>query len=338
MVLSALVLAGSAAYLWLHGQRTATGLTLYGDVDIREMQPAFNASGPITRLLVQEGAAVKHGQLLATLDDTRAAAVLAQARAQMRSEHQVLAKLLAGSRPEEIAQAKASMVALRVIAENDAVTYRRLATLTATGAATIQIRDDARAAVEAAHQQYEAARQAYILAVKGPRVEDIAAARAAWQASVAAVALAQRQFDDTRLLASADGVVENRILEVGDMASPATPVFTIALPSPMWVRAYVPESDLGKISLGMRATVTTDSFPGHLYKGWVGYVSPVAEFTPKAVETPALRTALVYQLRVFVCDTKGGLRLGMPATVLLAAPAAGAAPSPGCGPDDGIRH
>ena len=164
-------------------------------------------------------------------------------------------------------------------------------------------------------QQYEAARQAYILAVEGPRAEDIAAARAAYQAAQGATALAQRQFDDTRLYAPSDGVVEDRILEPGDMASPATPVFTIALPNPLWVRAYAPESELGRVRLGMKASVSADSYPGRTYDGWIGYISPTAEFTPKTVETPELRTALVYQLRVYVCDAHGELRLGMPATV-----------------------
>ena len=83
------------------------------------------------------------------------------------------------------------------------------------------------------------------------------------------------------------------------------------------MRAYVPEKELGKVALGMRATVTTDSFPGRKYRGWVGYLSPAAEFTPKTVESPELRTRLVYQLRVYVCNTSDELRLGMPATVTI---------------------
>jgi HlyD family secretion protein len=110
----ALALAGGT-FAWLRLDRPAASatLTLYGNVDIREIQPAFNASGPITRVVVQEGAVVKRGELLATLDNTRYAAALAQAEGQMRYQEQLLAKLLAGSRPEEVAQAKATMDALR---------------------------------------------------------------------------------------------------------------------------------------------------------------------------------------------------------------------------------
>lgn len=341
IVIAGLVLIAAAGGGWLALRRDTAGpggaLTLYGDVDIREAQPAFNDTGPIATMLVQEGAVVRRGQLLATIDDTRYAAALAQAKAQMQNQKEVLARLLAGSRPEEIAQAKATMDALRATYLNDDATYRRYAVLATTNAATIQQRDDAKAAYDSHRQQYEAAKQTYILAVKGPRAEDIAAARAAWQAAVAAVALAQREYDDTRLYAPADGVVEDRILEPGDMASPSTPVFTIALPSPLWVRAYVPETDLGRIRPGLAATVTTDSYPGRTYHGWIGYIAPTAEFTPKTVETPALRTALVYQLRVYVCDARGELRLGMPATVHIDPDQPPPGARPGCGPADAVR-
>ncbi len=340
-LLVVLILALAAGgYVWLQRQSSDVDstLTLYGNVDIREMQPAFNDNGHVSAILVQEGAVVKSGQLLATLDDARYAAALAQAKAQMQNQKPLLDKLLAGSRPEEIAQAKATMDALQATYLNDGVNYRRYAKLATSNYASIQQRDDAKAAFDAARQQYEAAKQAYTLTVKGPRAEDIAAARAAYEASVAAVALAQREFDDTRLYAAADGIVEDRILEPGDMASPATPVFTIALPSPLWVRAYVPETEVGRIRLGMQATVSTDSYPGRVYHGWIGYLSPTSEFTPKTVETPELRTALVYQLRVYVCDARDELRLGMPATIDINFNQAVATTTPGCGPTDALQQ
>lgn len=101
------------------------------------------------------------------------------------------------------------------------------------------------------------------------------------------------------------------------MASPNRPVVTLALTDPKWVRAYVPEPDLGRINLGMKANVLSDSFPDQKFEGWIGFISPVAEFTPKTVETEDLRTKLVYEVRVFVHDTKDLLRLGMPTTVIV---------------------
>ena len=336
LVVVILLAIGGGVWFTLHRQAADDGqtLTLYGDVDIREAQPAFNASGVVASIAVQEGSRVKRGDLLATLDDRRYAAALDQAKGTRENLRQTLAKLEAGSRPEEIAQAKATMEALEIAARNNEATYTRLDALAATSAATLQRRDDAKAAFEAATKQFEASRQAYGLAVAGPRVEDIAAARAAYQAADAAVALAQRQFDDARRYAPCDGVIEDRILEPGDMASPATPVVTMALPSPLWVRAYAPERALGRLRLGMRARISADGEPDRHYDGWVGYLSPTAEFTPKTVETPELRTALVYQLRVYVCDANAELRLGMPATVTLDLAGPPSPPPPGCVPGD----
>ena len=101
------------------------------------------------------------------------------------------------------------------------------------------------------------------------------------------------------------------------MVSPQKPAFSLAITDPKWVRAYVTETDLGHVHPGMKAVVTVDAFPNRGFDGWVGFISPVAEFTPKTVQTTDLRTSLVYEIRVFVTDPDDDLRLGMPATVHL---------------------
>jgi HlyD family secretion protein len=118
-------------------------------------------------------------------------------------------------------------------------------------------------------------------------------------------------------VAPVDAVVRTRIMEPGEMASAQRPVFSLAITDPKWVRAYVSEPDLGKVHPEMAAFVVVDSFPDRRFDGWVGFISPVAEFTPKAVQTEELRTSLVYEVRVFVKDPSDELRLGMPATVYL---------------------
>ncbi len=317
LVAAVIVVAGLGVGAYQHWRAApdANRLTLYGNVDIREVYAAFYDSGRIDHMLVQEGDAVHKGELIATLEQSRFADALAAANGQAANQQQVLAALLAGSRPEQIAQAKAQMDALEVVYENDAANFSRYATLAPGGAATIQQRDDAQAAYLNAKQNYEAAKQAYILAVKGARAEDIAAAQGAYDAAKANAALAAQEYKDTKLYAPADGIIEERVQEPGDMTSPSAPVYVIALTNPLWVRAYVPESDLGRIRLGMEADISTDSYPGKTYRGWVGYISPTAQFTPKTVETPDLRAQLVYQLRVYACDPQGQLQLGMPATV-----------------------
>ncbi len=341
LVALVIVLAAGAGlatyYYYLRPVPAKRTLTLYGNVDIREVDAAFYDTGRISRLLVQEGDEVRQGELIAQLDDRRFAEALAAAKAQALNQQQVLAALLAGTRPEQIAQVKAQMDALQVIYQEDQANYRRYAALAPGGAATAQQRDDAQAAFLNAKLTYEAARQAYILAAKGPRTEDIAAAKAAYDVARANAAFSAQEYADTKLYAPADGVVEERVQEPGDMTSPATPVYIIALTRPVWVRAYVPENDLGRIKLGMAADITTDSYPGKVYHGWIGYLSPAAQFTPKNVETPDLRAQLVYQLRVYACAPQGELPLGMPATVsidLSGHSSQGAARGPdGCGGD-----
>ena len=319
LILLIIAAAAGVAYraLW-HPRQSDTLLKLYGNVDIREVQLAFNVNERIVKMFVQEGDFVHAGQLLAQLQAVRYADAVRQAEKQVENQKLVLTRLLNGSRPEEILAAQAKMQAAEATFTNAEITFRRTKELTQKELIAKQDFDNAEAALKLARGDFDNAKQEYILAVKGPRSEDIEAARALLGAQEAALALVQRNLHDTRLYAPSDGMIEDRILEPGDMASPGIPVFTLALMDPLWVRTYVPEPDLGKIHLGMRAQITTDSFPGKIYKGWVGYISPAAEFTPKTVETPELRTRLVYQVRVYVCNPENQLRLGMPATVSIA--------------------
>lgn len=144
---------------------------------------------------------------------------------------------------------------------------------------------------------------------------DLVKAKATLASEQAALALARQQLADARLYAPADGVIEDRILEPGDMASPDRPVLTLDLTNPVYARAYLPEPELGRVRPGMRAFIETDAFPGKRFPGWVGFIATTAEFTPKTVETTEVRTELVYRMHVYACNTDGRLRLGAPVTV-----------------------
>lgn len=314
-----LVVAGAGGWWYFsHHQQTDTSrLVLYGNVDIREVDLAFNNSEHIDSLLVQEGDHVHKNQLLATLHQQRMQAEYAAAEARVASQKAVVARLEAGSRPEEIRQARADVAAAKAKLTDAEVTHKRTRELYKQHAASKQAADDAEANQNTARASLKVAEEALALAIEGPRAEDIEEARATLKADQAQLALAAEVLKDTELYAAADGIVRNRILEPGDMATPQTPVLTLALTNPVWVRTYAPETVLGKLALGLSADVSTDSYPGKTYRGWVGYISPTAEFTPKNVETPELRTRLVYQVRVYVCNPDNELRLGMPATVTI---------------------
>jgi HlyD family secretion protein len=331
-VLVLLLVVGYVWRRWLQREHAPSDtITLYGNVDIRQVQLAFNDSERVDKLLVDEGSAVHAGQLIAQLVPQRFLDAVAQDKATTAAQRQMVARLLAGSRPEEIAQARADVAAAQADvaaaqanATNAELLYGRQQTLAKQQYVSLQIRDDAersylaeQAKLAAKKQALVAKEQALRLAVIGPRKEDIAAAQATLQADTASLALAQKELADTQLYAPADGVIQNRILEPGDMATSQTPVFTLALDNPLWVRAYLPEPQMGKVALGMRAWIQSDSFPGQRFSGWIGFISPVSEFTPKNVETMQLRSQLVYRVRVYACNPEHRLRLGMPATVVI---------------------
>ncbi|MGE5337269.1 MAG: efflux RND transporter periplasmic adaptor subunit [Gemmatimonadota bacterium] len=329
----ALIVAAAVAAAWWYQRNEnapSTALQLHGNVDIRQVELAFNGSERIGQVLAREGDRVRKDQVLAVLDTERLQQAVAQAAAQVGAQQQVVARLVAGSRPQEIRKAQADLQAARVDLRNARSTYERDQELAGKHFISQQQADNSRAAADAAEARLNALQEALRLVQEGSRKEDIAAAKSTLAAYEAALALAQRILADASLRAPADGVIEKRILEPGDMASPQKAVFTLALTDPLWVRAYVSETDLGKLHTGVRAEITTDSFPGKRYRGWIGFISPTAEFTPKSVETREVRTALVYQVRAFVCAHTDELRLGMPATVTVALdqppPAAGADP------------
>lgn len=122
------------------------------------------------------------------------------------------------------------------------------------------------------------------------------------KANESSLKLAKKAWKDGHLYAPTEGIIQDRILEPGDMADSHIPVYTLALVEPVWARVYVPENQLGKLKYGMPVQISTDSYANKSYQGWVGFISPTAEFTPKTVETPELRTHLVYQVRVFACN------------------------------------
>lgn len=315
IVILALGVAGLRWWLTNDSQESEALLTLYGNIDIREVDLAFNGNERIATMLAIEGEQVKTGQVLAQLETQRLQAALARAEAQALAQQQFLRMLETGSRPQEIRKAQADAAAAEAEAQNADANYRRMQELQQKNLASTQQRDDAKTAASAARSRAKAMQEALKLVQEGPRQEDIAVARATLQARQAELAIAQRNLVDTSLYAPRDGIIQNRMLEPGDMASPQKPVYSLALTDPVWVRAYIEASDLGKINPGMTASISTDSYPDQSYPGWVGYISPTAEFTPKSVETTRVRTDLVYQVRIYACNPSHELRLGMPTTV-----------------------
>ena len=292
-------------------------LVLSGNLEVVDPQLGFKIAGRVVARPVAEGDAVTAGQLIAQLDDSEQKEQLAVRRAELGVATAALDELEAGSRPEEIAAVEATWRSVEAERERAGLDFQRSQEL--RGGDVIAQRD-----FEAAQAQYRVAEARAVeanerlkLARLGPREETIRQGRARVEQARAAVALAETQLDNTRLVSPLTGVVLSHNIEVGEFVSPGTPVVTVADTVHLWVRAYVNQTDLGRIKLGGKAAVRTDTFPDKTYEGRIGFIATEAEFTPKTVQTTKERTRLVFRVKVYVDNSDGELKAGMPADVIV---------------------
>lgn len=309
------VLAGIAVLLIRRLSSEPAPDTLYGNVEIRQVDLSFNAEGAVIAMPKREGDHVRAGEVIAELDPAtyQSAANLAEARRDAAKAQ--LDELLAGTRPEDIDQARANLASARASLADAQTSFARQKDLAARNVSSQQQLDDARMALDGARAKVAQTYAALTEAVNGPRVEDIAAGRANLRAAEATLALSCTQLARVHLLAPSSGTIMTRVIEPGTVVLPAAAVYSMAIDDEVWVRAFAPEPLLARVAPGTVVSVTSDS--GHTYHGTIGYVSPRAEFTPKTVETPELRTQLVYRLRIRVSDPDAGVRQGMPMTIQL---------------------
>jgi HlyD family secretion protein len=322
LVFLALVAAGGVYgwWSWRTARSQADGaLVLYGNVEIRQVDLAFGVDGPIAEVLVDEGDYVEAGRTLAVLDQDAFRYSEASAAAALRNAEARLAELIAGSRPEEVEQAKAKVFSAEASLEHATVELNREEQLVRTKTSSQHRLDAARVAQRTAEAALRVARADLNLRTEGTRQEQLTQQRAAVEASRANLELQRYRLERATLKAPDAGIVLTRIREPGAVVMANTPVLTVSVINPVWIRAYVDEPNLGQVAPGTTVEVTTDAVPSKIYAGRIGYVSPTAEFTPKTVETPKLRTALVYRVRVIVANPNRALRQGMPATVTIGA-------------------
>ncbi|MBI0423558.1 HlyD family efflux transporter periplasmic adaptor subunit [Acinetobacter sp. ACIN00229] len=293
-------------------------LTLYGNVDIRQVSLAFEQSGRIEKLLVQEGDKVKAGQVLAALNTNALHIQAKQAQAQLKAQQEAIVKQEVGARPEEISQAKAQLASAQAELDKTNKNLQRLQILVSStdGRAISQQeldyaksnKDSAEAAVRERQANLE-------LIIKGARQEDREATKAQYEVTKANLDLINYNLTQAELKSPVNAVIRARLQEVGDMTTAQKTVYTLALTDPKWIRVYVNEQDLSSIKMGGTAQVIRDSDPNQPINGKIGYISSVAEFTPKTVQTEEIRTTLVYEVRVYVNDPNDQLKMGQPVTV-----------------------
>lgn len=311
-------LLATAILLWFHFRHeTSNALILYGNVDIRQVDLGFRVGGRIADVLVNEGDEVKAGQPLARLETDLLMQQHDQAAAQVSGQEAELARLERGYRSQEVAQARASMAAARAVAENAAINLKRVTSMRAENAISQRELDNARAQASEASAKLRAAQDNYNMLASGYREEEVKAQAASLASARAQLQLAQIKLNDAELKAPHKGIVLTRAREAGAIVQEGQTVYTLTLNDPVWLRAYVSEPELGLIKPGMPVRIAVDAAPGKTFPGSVGFISPVAEFTPKTVETREVRTSLVYRLRIQAEDPENVMRQGMPVTIYI---------------------
>ena len=316
-----LIIIAAAVWYFNKDQKSDQALTLFGNVDIRQVSLAFEQSGRIEQMNVQEGDHIQKGDVLAKLNTDALNIQLQQAEAQLKVQQQTVIEQDAGTRPEQIAQAEAQLASAKAQFDNAEKDLKRLQVLfhdTAGQAISKQELDYAQSnhATAAASVKEKTANLA--LLKNGARSEDREAAKAQFDASKANLDLIRYQIQQSVLTAPVNAVVRARLQEAGDMTTAQKPVYTLALTNPKWVRVYANEKDLNAIQMGAAAQVIRDSQPNQPIDGKIGYISSVAEFTPKTVQTEDIRTTLVYEVRVHVNDPQDTLKMGQSVTVKIA--------------------
>lgn len=304
---------------WPWGDATGASIDLSGTVDAHEVDLSFQAGGRIHALQTDEGKTVQVDQVVAELDPRDYELALARARAQAGSAQKALAVLQAGSRKQEVRGAEAALAQTEADLRFANEEVARTADLVAKHFVSQEQLDRARNQADVAAAKVEQAKQNLSLLREGPRREDIDRAAADLAAAQAAAATAEQQLAYVRLLSPVAGVVSVRLAEIGQVVAAGQPVFRVAQLDRPWVRAYLGEKDLARVRLGQAAEVRVDGLPGKVFEGRLSFISPEAEFTPKTVETRALRVDLVYRVKVDVDNAQGQLKIGMPADVKLAA-------------------
>ena len=319
----ALLLAIAAAVLFFVGRAAGwwggahdTALKIYGNVEVREVELGFRVGGRIAQVLVDEGDKVTPGQELARLDGQPIRDRLAGADARVAAASAMVSKDAAGNRPQEVRAAQSAVVDAEARFTQASRLNQRREALSKRGFISKAELQDSQSALTAASARIEAARAALSLSQAGTRTEDRTATRAQ-AAQVAAERRAiQTDLSDAVLRSPSAGQVLTRVRETGAIVQPGEIVYTVALTQPVRVRAYVAEPDLPRVRPGMRVSITVDG-NSKRWPATIGYISPVAEFTPRTVQTEDQRADLVYRLRLTVDDPKNELRQGQPVTVTL---------------------
>jgi membrane fusion protein YbhG len=314
VVLAAAVAAGLYFYPRLAKKKAPENqIVLSGNIEAHESLVSFKVQGRIIDLPIEEGQSVETGTLLAKLENADYLQRVRIDEANVKVRESNLALTLAGTRTQEISAAEQNVLNAQADLEQKKIDYERAERLYREDAISAQDRDLAATALKRADATLQAQKQKHSEAVEGNRKEDIAIARANLNAADANLGMSRVNLGYTILRAPTAGVITVRQAELGEVIVPGTPVVTLADLDHIWLRAYVAETDLGRIHYGQDAVITTDTYPGKQYHGRISFIASDAEFTPKSVQTYKERVTLVYRIKIDIDNPNHELKPGMPA-------------------------
>lgn len=314
LILSLLVLAVAAGLYFQSRPVPDSGvLRVSGNIEITDAEVSFKIAGRVVERSASEGESVKAGQSVARLDTSELAQEVALRSAEVRAAEASLAELVTGSRPEEIAQSEAVVRRMQADVARARADFKRLKKLYEQDNVSGQDYDAAKSAVEVTTAKLGEAQEQLRLVQKGPRIEKVERARAQLQQAKEALALAETRLGYATLTSPLTGVVLSHNIEPGEFVAPGTPIVTVGDLAHVWLRAYIDETDLGRVKVGQVVKVTADTYPDKVYEGRVSFIASQAEFTPKSVQTKKERVKLVYRTKITVDNPHMELKAGMPA-------------------------
>ncbi|QOX80088.1 efflux RND transporter periplasmic adaptor subunit [Trichlorobacter lovleyi] len=319
-LLAVLLLGGLAVTVIRRTQAVNGGLKLTGTIETTTVAVSFKVPGRLKERLVDEGQQVRSGQIVARLEDDELKDERLLRAADQQAAQATLADLKAGSRQEEISAAAATLARLKAESDRAGQDALRAEALFKKEVIPRKEWDAARAARDVAAAAVREAEQRLQLAKAGPRPDAVRAAQARLEGAAASRSLADTRLSQAVLVAPLAGTVLAKHAEPGELLAAGSPVITVARLDEVWVRAFLPETQLGKVRLGQTATVTSDSWKGRIYQGRVSFIASEAEFTPRNVQTEAERVKLVYRIKITIANPKQELKPGMPVDAVIAMP------------------
>jgi HlyD family secretion protein len=311
-----LVVAGAVAgYFYFRNHRApeVNHIRVSGNIEITNVEVSFKIPGRVEERPVAEGQTITAGQMVARLEDKDIKLEIAQRKAQVDTARAVLAELKSGSRPEEIAQAEAALERVEADGSRTRVEFERQKRLYEREVISTREFDQAKTAFEGTEARIREAKEVLTLVRKGPRQEKIEQARSTLEQAREALELAQTRLKYATLLSPLSGTVLSENVQAGEFVSPGTPIVSVGDLNRVYLRAYINETDLGRVKVGQDVKITADTFPGKTFEGKISFIAPQAEFTPKNIQTQKERVKLVYRIKVEVPNPEMELKPGMPA-------------------------